>query len=134
MAQAEIERMIHEAEAHAGEDKGRRELVEKRNALDSLIYQAEKTLSENEDKVSAEDLQGVRSALEEARGELESEDGARLDAAHQRVEKALHGVAEQLYKAQAGEQPPAAEPPGAEESAAPEDVVDAEYTEEKSDS
>ena len=59
---------------------------------------------------------------------------ASCDAAHQRVEKALHGVAEQLYKAQAGEQPPAAEPPGAEESAAPEDVVDAEYTEEKSDS
>lgn len=135
LARDEIERMVRDAEAHAGDDKSRRELVEKHNALDSLIYQAEKTLSESEDKLSAEDLQGVRSALEEARGELDSEDVARLDAAHQRVERALHGVAETLYKAQAAEQSPAGEsPPGGAESAAPEDVVDAEYTEEKLDS
>jgi len=136
LAQDEIERMVHEAEAHAGDDKTRRELVEKRNALDSLIYQAEKTLGESEGKVPAEELQGVRSAIEEARGELESEDVARLDAAHQRVEKALHGVAERLYKEQAAEGAPAGEAPpeSGEPTASAEDVVDAEYTEEKNDS
>ena len=136
LAQDEIERMVHEAEAHAGDDKTRRELVEKRNALDSLIYQAEKTLGESEGKVPAEELQGVRSAIEEARGELESEDAARLDAAHQRVEKALHGVAERLYKEQAAEGAPAGEAPpeSGEPTASAEDVVDAEYTEEKNDS
>ena len=136
LAQDEIERMVREAEAHAGDDKTRRDLVEKRNALDSLIYQAEKTLSESEEKLSADDLQGVRSALEEARGELDSEDVARLEAAHQRVEKALHGVAEKLYNEQKSDQPPGAEAQsgGPAESAAPDDVVDAEYTEEKTDS
>ena len=101
-----------------------------------MIYQAEKTLSESEEKLSADDLQGVRSALEEARGELDSEDVARLEAAHQRVEKALHGVAEKLYNEQKSDQPPGAEAQsgGPAESAAPDDVVDAEYTEEKTDS
>ncbi len=135
LAQDEIDRMVREAEAHAGDDKSRREVVEKRNALDSLIYQAEKTLSESEDKLSADEIQGVRSALEEARGELDCEDAARLDTAHQRVEKALHGVAETLYKAQAPDEATAAEAaPGDAGSGPPEDVVDAEYTEEKSDS
>jgi len=135
LAQDEIDRMVREAEAHAGDDKSRREVVEKRNALDSLIYQAEKTISESEDKLSEDEIQRVRSALEEARAELDCEDVERLDTAHQRVEKELHGVAETLYKAQASDQAAAEETPGGEaESAAPEDVVDAEYTEEKSDS
>jgi len=133
LAKEEIDRMVQEAEEHAGEDHARREAVDKRNNLDSMIYQAEKTISENEDKISAEDKQGVSEAVEEARKDLESEDVARIDAAQQRLEQALHKVAETLYKTQAeGEAPDAGagEPAGGGDDA---DVVDAEYTEEKTD-
>ena len=135
LAQEEIDRMVREAEEHAGEDKQRREAIEKRNTLDSLVYQAEKTLSENEDKVPEEDKNAARSAIEDAKKELEKEDAAGLDAAQQRLEQALHKVAETLYKAgqaeAAGE--PGASGPESSASGGDEDVVDAEYTEEKGD-
>ncbi|HEX5066960.1 MAG TPA: molecular chaperone DnaK [Myxococcota bacterium] len=133
----EIERMIKDAEAHASEDRERRELIEKRNGLDSLIYQAEKTLAENGEKVAAADKQAVESAIADARKDLDSNDAAKLTAAHQRVETALHKVAEALYKAQSaagggdgagGSQGGASAPPGGGGDG---DVVDAEYSEEK---
>jgi molecular chaperone DnaK len=137
LAKDEIDKMIHDAESHASDDKDRRELVEKHNALDSLIYQAEKTLSENAEKIPADQKQAVESAVAEARKDLDSQDAAKLDAARQHVEQALHKVAETLYKAEApgGD---AAGAPGEPEPAASaggdEDVVDAEYTEEKGSS
>ena len=134
LSQDEIDRMVRDAEANAGEDHRRRESVEKRNNLDALIYQAEKTLTENEDKLSDDDKEKVRSAVEAAKGKLDSEDPAELDAALQQVEQSLHGIAETLYKSQAnGDAAAGASAPGAEaESAAGgDDVVDAEYTEEK---
>jgi molecular chaperone DnaK len=128
--------MVQDAELHAGEDRERREKVEKHNALDSLVYQAEKTLQENGDKLPAEDKQRVESALADAKKDLESDDSARLDAARQRVEQELHKVAEVLYKSQAeagGAGNGAAQgetgPPSQEEG----EVVDAEYTEERGD-
>jgi molecular chaperone DnaK len=131
LAKNEIERMVRDAEAHASEDRTRREQIEKRNALDSLIYQAEKTLAENGEKVPAEDKQAVETALADARKDLDSGDVAKLDAAHQRVERALHKVAETLYKAQAEQgAAPGANGPGAAAGGA-DDVVDAEYSEEK---
>src|SRR4029453_4129877 len=102
LSKTEIDRMISEADAHAGEDRQRREVIEKRNALDSIIYQAGKTLTENADKISAEEKQKVEEALAGARTSLESEDAAVLDSARQRGEQAQHGVAEALYKAQSG--------------------------------
>jgi molecular chaperone DnaK len=137
LAKDEIERMVRDAESHASEDKQRRERIEKRNVLDSLIYQADKTLGENEAKLAEADKQQLKETLDEARKDLESDDVARLDAARQRVEKALHKVAETLYKAGSEGQPgtgePAGAPPGAGASGG-EEVVDAEYTEEKGDS
>ena len=138
LAKDEIERMIHEAEAHATEDHAQREKVEKHNALDSMIYQAEKTLTENAEKLSDSDKQGVQTAIDAAKQDLESDDLAKLDAARQRVEQALHKVAEVLYKAQTAE-PPAAGSSGENGAAggdgAPDEgeVIDAEYTEEKGD-
>ncbi len=134
LSKTEIDRMISEAEAHAGEDRQRREVIEKRNALDSIVYQAGKTLAENADKISAEEKQKVEAALADARSSLESEDVAVLDSARQRVEQAMHGVAEALYKAQsAGEAGGAAgaSASGSEPKSGGDDVVDAEYTEEK---
>ncbi len=130
----EIERMVKEAEAHAGEDRVQRERVEKRNALDSMLYQAEKTLRENADKLAESDKQNVQSALDEAKKDLESGDPQRLDAARQRVEEELHKVAAALYKAKASDGS-GAEAEGAPASGGAQggegEVVDAEYTEEK---
>jgi molecular chaperone DnaK len=133
LSKQEIERMVSEAESHAGEDRQRRELIDKRNTLDSLLYQAEKTLKENADKIGDEDKQKVETAIQEARADLESDDVAKLDAARQRVEQSLHGIAETLYKAQAAGEPPSgsASAAGSEPPGGGEDVVDAEYTESK---
>jgi molecular chaperone DnaK len=136
LANDEIERMVKEAEAHAAEDHARKEVIEKRNQLDSMIYQAEKTLTDSADKVPEADQQAARAALEEARGDLESDDPAKLDAARQRLEQELHKVAEILYKAQTSEggEPAAGDAGGAGPGDSAEgEVVDAEYTEEKGD-
>ncbi len=134
----EIERMVQDAESHAGEDRQRREKVEKHNALDTMIYQAEKTLKENGDKLPAADRQRVESVLAEAKKDLGSDDPARFDAARQRVEQELHKVAELLYRSQAAQGGGSAAGAGAAAGAAPAgddgQVVDAEYTEEKGDS
>jgi molecular chaperone DnaK len=134
LARDEIERMVREADAHAAEDKTRRDTIEKHNALDSLVYQAEKTLKENADKLSEADRKGVKDAVEAARRELEGNDAARLDSARQRLEQELHKLAEVLYKSQTEASAGAGAPGGGAAGAAPasdENVVDAEYTEEK---
>jgi molecular chaperone DnaK len=133
----EIERMVNEAASHAGEDKTRREKIDKRNTLDSMIYQAEKTLADNEGKLPDGDLTAARAAIEDAKKALESDDAAGMDAAQQRLEQALHKVAEALYKtqAEAGADPQSgASGAEADSGAKDDDVVDAEYTEEKGDS
>ncbi|MDH3685535.1 MAG: molecular chaperone DnaK [Myxococcales bacterium] len=135
LAAEEIERMVNDAESHATEDAARREAIEKKNQLDNLIYGAEKTLAENGDKLPDEEKQNLEAALKEAREDLASEDAARIDAAHQRVEQATHKVAEVLYHAQQAEgaasEGAAGAEPRSDESAAGEDVIDAEFTEEK---
>jgi molecular chaperone DnaK len=131
LSKDEIERMVKDAEAHAGEDHARREQVEKHNQLDSMLYQADKTLAENRDKLPEADRTRLEGVLAEARKDLESNDAARMDAARQRVEKEMHGLAELLYRAaQAGEAPG---PEGAAKAAdkGDGDVIDADYTEEK---
>ncbi len=127
--------MVKEAESHAGEDKTRREGIEKKNQLDSMIYQAEKTLSENSEKLDESEKKTIEELLTVAREDLESDDTARIDAARQRVEAELHKLAEKLYKAEAGSPGPQADPAsGADPGGQDDDVIDAEYTEEKSDS
>jgi molecular chaperone DnaK len=134
----EIDRMVKEAEANASADKTRRDAIEKKNQLDSLIYQAEKTLAENEAKLDEADKTSISGAIEDAKADLESGDPAKLDAARQRVEAALHKVAEKLYQREApggaagGAGASAAG--GAEGGGSDDDVIDAEFTEEKGDS
>jgi molecular chaperone DnaK len=131
----EIDRLIREAEAHASEDRTLRESVEKRNALDTLLYQAERTLTENAGKLSDTDTAAVRSAIEDGKKELDSGDAAKLDAARQRLEREMHKVAELLYKSQAGGAAAGGAPGDAGAPAGGRkddgDVVDVEYTEEK---
>jgi molecular chaperone DnaK len=134
---SEIDRMVKDAEANASEDHKRREAIEKKNQLDSLIYQAEKTVSDNAEKLDDADKSAIGSAVSDAKADLESGDAAKLDAARQRIETELHKVAEKLYKSEAagaaGEAPPSGGPEGSG-GGSDDDVIDAEFTEEKGDS
>jgi molecular chaperone DnaK len=135
LARAEIDRMVREAESHAAEDKAERERIDKRNTLDNLIYQAEKMLRENAEKVSGAEAEGVRTAIDAAKKDLESPSVETLENARHHLEQQLHRVAETLYKTQGGAEAGASgasegatsSPPGGGDG----DVVDAEYTEEK---
>jgi molecular chaperone DnaK len=135
LSKDEIERMVRQAEQHAAEDHALRDKIEKRNNLDSMLYQAEKTLRDNAGKLPEADVQSVNAAIAAARQDLDSDDPARLDAARQRVEQELHKVAEALYKSQAaaGGAPGAGAPgaPGETGASGEPGVVDAEYTEER---
>ncbi|MCS5636051.1 MAG: molecular chaperone DnaK [Myxococcota bacterium] len=132
LGEDEINKMVRDAEANAGMDSERREKIEKHNQLDSMIYQAEKMLSDNADKLSDSDKQPLQEVIASAKTDLESDDAARIDSANQRLEAELHKLAETLYKAEAASEGSPAEP--SSEAGAEEDVIDAEYTEEKEDS
>jgi molecular chaperone DnaK len=140
LSKEEIDRMVGDAAAHAEDDAAQKQRAEKHNSLDSLIYQAEKMLGENDAALSDADKASVRSAVDDAKKDLDSGDLAKLDAAQQRLEQDLHKVAEVLYKAQTAEGAAGAGPSGAageSPGAAADDegdVVDAEYTEETKES
>ena len=136
LATDEIDRMVKEAEANASSDKERRDSIEKKNQLDSLIYQAEKQIAENGDKLDAADKSALESALADAKADLESGDAGKLDAARQRVEAELHKVAEKLYQSEAATGAGAAGAEGATgaQPGADDDVIDAEFTQENDDS
>jgi molecular chaperone DnaK len=124
--EGEIERMVQDAEAHAGEDQERRKMVEAKNQLDSLVYQTEKSLGENKEKLGAEDIGKMESALEEAKKALEGDDLAAYESATQNLMQASHKLAEILYQDQ---QAQGGAEGGAASSAAEadDDVIDAEY-------
>ena len=126
----EIDRMVRDAESHASEDHARRELIEKKNHLDSLIYNAEKTVREQAEKLPEAEKTSTEEVLASAKQDLASDDLGRITAAQQRVETAMHKVAEILYKAQGAGTAADAGAAGGEKKAEG-DVIDAEYTEEK---
>jgi len=133
LSKEEVERMAKEAEAHAAEDKTKREEIEARNQLDSMVYNVEKMLKEQGDKISGGDKSAVESALADAKTALENKtaDTATLKSAGDRLTQASHKLAEAMYKA-AQAQPGAA---GGQAATAPTDgekkkdegVIDAEY-------
>jgi molecular chaperone DnaK len=130
LSDADIERMVREAEANAEADKKRREAVEARNQLDTLVHSTEKTLKENGDKVGPTDKADVEAAIAEARKAMEGQDAEAIRNASDKLSQAAMKMGEALYKAQqaAGEQ--ASQP--ADEGASPnpgEKVVDAEFEE-----
>lgn len=133
LSKEEIDRMVNDAKAHAEEDRKRREMVEERNKLDTLVYSTEKTLNELSEKVSPEVKGSVNTALEDAKKALESNDQDAMKNAFSALEKASHKLSEEAYKraAAAGEGAAAGESSngaaGAE--AGKDDVVDADYEE-----
>ena len=99
LSQDDIESMQKDAEAHAEEDKKRREQVDKRNEADQLVYASEKSLGEHGDKLSAEDRKPVEEAIAELKKVLEEDgDTAAIDAAVQKLNAASHKLAEIMYQ------------------------------------
>ena len=100
LSKDEIERMVNEAKTHEAEDKKALDLVEKRNRLDGLIADIEKTLRENKEKVSTEDAAALQAAVEKAKQALKDHatSADELQKATDELMQASHKVAEQLYK------------------------------------
>jgi molecular chaperone DnaK len=136
LSKEEAERMKKEADAHSAEDKARLSEVEARNRLDNLVYQTEKIVKENRDKLAEADVKAAEEALEEARRSLTEGGLDRLNAAADNLTKASHHIAETMYKAQqtaagaAGAGAPGAggsSSAGSAPSGGQGDVVDAEF-------
>ena len=129
LSKDEVERMAKDAEAHSAEDKTKREEIEARNSLDSLVYNIEKMLKDAGEKVQAADKTDVEAALAEAKTTLAgTPSAADLKAAHEKLTTASHKLAEAMYKANAAA-PQGAAPEGepAAEQKKDEGVIDAEY-------
>jgi molecular chaperone DnaK len=94
----DVERMVKDAEAHAAEDKTRRELIDARNQADSLAYSVEKTVNENRDRLPAVDVGEVESAIAQVRDAAKGDDLDAIRRATEALQKRSHGIAEQLYK------------------------------------
>ena len=102
--------MVKDAEAHAAEDKARREVIDARNQADSLAYSVEKTVNENRDRLPAVDVERVERAIAAVRDAVKGDDLEAIRAASAELQKASHAIAEQLYKKQS--QAPGAEARG----------------------
>jgi molecular chaperone DnaK len=125
LSDAEIDKMVKEAELHAGEDKKKRELIEARNQADGLVYTTEKSLKEHADKVDAETKQNIETALEALKKTMDGDDPEAIKKAVETLAQASHKLAEAMY-AQTQE---GAEGEAGATSAAADDVVDAEFEE-----
>ncbi len=129
LSKEEVERMAKDAEAHSAEDKAKRDEIEARNGLDSLVYNIEKMLKDGGDKVDAGDKTEVEAALAEAKTTLAGTPTAEeLNAAKEKLTTTSHKFAEAMYKATAAAATPAeGETAQAEEPKKDEGVIDAEY-------
>jgi molecular chaperone DnaK len=133
LSKEEVERMAREAETHAEEDKGRREQIEAKNQLDSLLYSVERMLREHGDKISGSQRGDVENAVADAKKALESNDKQQMDQARERLTQASHKLAEQMYKAAqpqgefAGGPSAGPSPESDGQAKKNEGVVDAEY-------
>ncbi|MBN9113341.1 MAG: molecular chaperone DnaK [Pseudonocardia sp.] len=131
----EIDRMMREAEQHAEEDKKRREDAEVRNQAETLVYQTEKFVKENDEKLPSDVKDGVNAALGEAQEALKGTDTEALKAAVEKLGQESQKMGAALYQQQ-GADGAAAGAPGADSTAAGEqadDVVDAEIVDEDKD-
>jgi molecular chaperone DnaK len=139
LSKEEAEKMRTEAESHSEDDRRRMEEVEARNSLDGILYQAEKMLRENREKIAEADVKKAEEAIEDAKKAVNEGGVPRLRAAKENVERSLHKIAEELYKtsqaagqagaaagAGAGGGSSSADSGGAQEKK-PGDVIDAEY-------
>ncbi len=95
---SEVERMVKEAEAHASEDARRRQEIEQRNQVDSLVYTTERSLAEHGSKLSDSERQAIEQALNEAREALKGEDSERIRRAQDNLTQVSRALAEAAYR------------------------------------
>ena len=138
LARDDIDRMVKDAEAHAEEDRQRRDEAEIRNNADSLVYQTDKVLREQGDKVSADERAAVEQPLSDLRKALEGNDYAAIKSATETLMSASQGFSQKLYEAAARDtdaagtsasgqdSPPAGAPGGGDD-----DIVDAEIVDDE---
>src|SRR5687767_48350 len=103
LSDADIEKMVQEAEQFAGDDKARREAAEAKNGAESLIHSTEQALAEHGDKVSEVERDAITTALEDLKGSLEGGDAEAISAKTQTLIQASMKLGEAMYKAQQGE-------------------------------
>jgi molecular chaperone DnaK len=129
LTDSEIDRMVHEAESHEDEDKDRKEKVEARNQLDSLVYQVEKDMTEWGDKLGSDEKSRVESALERGKKALKQDDTSEISTARDELMQAFSAAGQKMYEAQQASQDESAAGEAApEEPEKPEeDVVEADY-------
>jgi molecular chaperone DnaK len=132
LSDEDIERMKKDAEAHAEEDKKKREAVETKNQADSLVYSTEKLLKDSGDKIKAETQEKVEAAIKSMKDALESNDTDKIKSEFETFQKVVHESSSELYQAAAesakgpeGSAEGSAEEPSAK---ANDNVVDAEYS------
>jgi molecular chaperone DnaK len=128
LSDADIQKMVKDAEAHAAEDKKRRELVEAKNQGESLVHSTEKSVKEFGDKVSAEDKSAIETAVETLKTALGGEDVEAIKSRTNELLQASMKLGEAMYKASQAEAQAGAQP-GAEQEPKKDDVIDAEFKE-----
>ena len=134
LSDADIDKMVKDAEAHAAEDKQRRELVELRNQAEALIHGTEKSLAENESIPAVASIKGdIESAIATAKTAIAGEDGEAIRSATTALTQVAMKIGEAVYTAKGGAAGVEGEEPSAEKSAGGDDVVDADFEEVKDD-
>ncbi|HLH39314.1 MAG TPA: molecular chaperone DnaK [Bryobacteraceae bacterium] len=133
LSKEEVEKMAKDAEAHAAEDRKRKDEIDARNRADSMVYQVEKMLKDHRDKISPADAANVESALEAARKAMSAGTVEEINKAIDNLTQASHKLAEAMYKSSTASGAPGGGAPGGD-GAGPqqqekkkEDVVDAEF-------
>ena len=137
LSEAEVQKMVKDADAHSDEDKKNRELAEARNKADNSIYQVEKTFKEFGDKLSEDERKKIQEAIDKANRLKTSSDAAEINQAIEELMQASHKMAEEMYKQQAAQANQAGqaagpqtgqEPPNQDQKKKPDDgAVDADF-------
>jgi molecular chaperone DnaK len=125
LSKTDVDRMVKEAESHASDDRGRREVIDARNQADSLAYQVEKTLHENRERVSGDEVSRIEAAIAGARAASQGDDLGAIRQATDALQQASHALAEHLYKGAAPHGPRGSQGP-ADSNVKDGEVVDSE--------
>src|SRR6202790_1203616 len=129
LSKDQIDRMVRDAESHAGEDKQRKEEVEERNLADSAAYRAEKSITDLGDKITSEQKGELETKIADVRAALSTDDVARIKSSREALEQAFYKISESIYRSAGGptgtEQGPTDQQPGQ----APDDTIEGEYKE-----
>jgi molecular chaperone DnaK len=126
LSKAEVDRMVADAKSHAQEDEARRGLIDARNQADSLVYQVEKTVNENREKVPVGTLSTIDAAIAEVKRVVGGDDAAAIRNATETLQRASHALAEALYK---GSSATSASPRSTESNVKDGEVVEGEFVE-----